>query len=58
MLSVNQFAGVSKLKYLKNYMRYQVEFLHVVIHPLKLQKDYAILGYEPKYSQPIWLLDF
>ena len=52
-LSANQIVRCFKLKKLKNYMRYQVDFLL----PLKLQK-YAILGYATKYSWPIILQDF
>ena len=52
-LSANQIVRCFKLKKLKNYMRYQVDFLL----PLKLQK-YAILGYAAKYSWPISLQDF
>ena len=52
-LSANQIVRYFKLKKLKNYMRYEVNFLL----PLKLQK-YAILGYAAKYSWPISLQDF
>ena len=45
--------GTGRVKKLKNYMGYQVDFLL----PLKLQK-YAILGYATKYSWSISLQDF
>ena len=52
-LSANQIIRYFKPKKLKNYIRYQVDFLL----PLKLQK-YTILGYSAEYSWTISLQDF
>ena len=52
-LSANHFVRYFKLKKLKNYMRYQVDFCFHWSY-----KKYAILGYATKYSWPIILQNF
>ena len=42
MLSTNQIAKCFKLYYLKNYLRYNVHFLHVAGYPWKLQLNHVI----------------
>ena len=55
-LSTNQIVRCLKLKKLEKYiLRYQVDFLHVVRWPLKLQKYDVILDCVPKCSCPITL---
>ena len=44
MLSPNQIAGFLKLQYLRNNRTYNIDFLHVGKHPLRLQSDHVILG--------------
>ena len=44
-LSSNQIARYFKLKKLKNYTRFHIDFLHVVRWLLKLQNYHAILAY-------------
>ena len=46
MLSANQIAGFFKLEYLLNYMRYQLDFLHVDRHSLLLQIDHGIMAWQ------------
>ena len=45
--SANQIARYFKLKKLESYMRFHIDFLHIVRQLLKLQY-HAILGYKPK----------
>ena len=42
MLSTNQIAEFVKLSYLKNYLKYNVHFLHVIRYPWKLKLNHVI----------------
>ena len=50
MLSTNQITGFFKLSCFKNYLRYNVHFLHVVRYPCKLQLNHVFAKFGQAFS--------